>query len=82
MPGGSLLTPANNLFHLVPDRLLGDSHHLEGLSGYAFAFVDKAEQEVLGADVVMVERSCFFLGKDHYATGSVGKALKHCASFA
>jgi hypothetical protein len=39
--------------------------------------VDQAKQNVLSADVVVVQHLGFFLGQDHYTASSVGKSLKH-----
>jgi hypothetical protein len=39
--------------------------------------MNKAEQDVLSADVVVIEHACFFLGQHNNAAGSIGKALKH-----
>jgi hypothetical protein len=41
------------------------------------ALVDQPEQEVLGADVVVVEEPGLLLGQDHDPPGPVGAALKH-----
>jgi hypothetical protein len=39
--------------------------------------MDQPKQNVLGPDVVVVEHSRLFLGKNDYTSGTVGKALKH-----
>jgi hypothetical protein len=39
--------------------------------------VDESKEDVLGADVIVVEHACFFLSQDNYTSGSIGKALKH-----
>jgi hypothetical protein len=39
--------------------------------------MDEAEEDMFGADVVVVEHACFFLSQDNDASGSIGKALKH-----
>jgi hypothetical protein len=38
--------------------------------------VDEAEQDVLGADVVVVEEPRLFLGQNHDPPGTVGKAFE------
>jgi hypothetical protein len=38
--------------------------------------VDEPEQDVLGADEVVVQEASLFLGQHKHSTGSVGKALK------
>src|SRR5205823_2690236 len=49
----------------------------EGLSGDAFALVDQPEEDVLGADVVVVEHPRFFLREDHDASGAIREPLEH-----
>jgi hypothetical protein len=39
--------------------------------------VNQTEQDVLGADVVVVEHLGLFLGQNNDAASSVGKSLKH-----
>ena len=53
---------------------------LERLGGDAFALVDQTEQDVLGADVVVVEQARFFLGQHHDPPGPVGEAFEHDAT--
>ncbi len=47
------------------------------LGGDALPFVEEAEQDVLGADVVVVQMPRFFLGQNDDPTGSVRETLKH-----
>src|SRR4051812_23500236 len=44
--------------------------------------MDESQQDVLSADVVVVQHASLFLRQDHDATGSVCKPLKHirCSS--
>ena len=39
--------------------------------------MDESKQDVLGADVVVIEHASFFLRENNNATCPVGKALKH-----
>jgi hypothetical protein len=39
--------------------------------------VDESKEDVLCADVVVIEHACFFLSQDNNSSGSIGKALKH-----
>jgi hypothetical protein len=39
--------------------------------------MDETEQDVLGADVVVVEHLRLFLGEHNHATGTVGESLEH-----
>ena len=61
----------------LADGLQRDAERLERLGGDAFALVDQAEQDVLGADVVVVEHPGLFLGQDDNPPGAVGEPLEH-----
>ena len=52
---------ADDLLDLAAHGLERDAERLEGLGGDALALVDQPEQDVLGADVVVVEEACFLL---------------------
>ncbi len=73
---GGLRPLADDLHHLGAHRLQADAHAFEGPGGDAFALVDEAEEDVLGADVVVVEQPGLFLGQDHHPAGSVGEPLE------
>jgi hypothetical protein len=45
--------------------------------GHPLALVDQAQQDVLGADVVVVEPPGLFLRQDHHPPGPVRIPLKH-----
>ena len=75
--GGRRLALADDVLDLGADGLERDVHGLERLRGDALALVDQPEQEVLGADVVVVEHPRLFLREDHDPPGSVGEALEH-----
>ena len=77
MPGRLLLALADDVLHLLAHGVERDAERLERLGGDALALVDQAEQDVLGADVVVVEHLGLFLGQDDDATGSVGESLEH-----
>ena len=49
----------------------------QGLRRYTFAFVNKTQQDVLGADVVVVEHPGLFLRQDDDPAGTVGKSFEH-----
>ena len=72
-----LLALADDLLDLLADRLERDAERLERLGGDAFALVDQAEQDVLGADVVVVEHPGFFLSQDDDPPRAVGEPLEH-----
>ncbi len=67
---------ADDLLHLAADGLERDAEGLEGLGGHALALVDEPEQDVLGADVVVVEQSSFLLGQHDDSTGSVSEPFE------
>jgi hypothetical protein len=75
---GCLLALTDDLFDLFAHRLQRDVQRLERLGRHAFAFVDEAEQDVLGADVVVVESLGLFLCQYEDASGPVCKAFEHC----
>ena len=77
MAGGLLLSLTNDVLDLLAHSVERDVQRLESLSGNAFTFVDQTEQDVLGADVVVVEHLGFFLRQDNDAASAVGKSLKH-----
>ena len=81
MPGRLLLALADDVLHLLAHGVERDAERLERLGGDALTLVDEAEQDVLGADVVVVEHLGLFLGQDDDATSSVGKSLEHLYSF-
>ncbi len=68
---------ADDLLDLVAHGLERDAEGLEGLGGNALALVDQPEQDVLGADVVVVEQPSFFLGQYDDPTSSVCEAFEH-----
>ena len=68
---------ADDLDNLVADCFEVDAEALETLGCDTFALVDQPEQDVLGADVVVVQQPRLFLRKHHHAAGSVREPLKH-----
>jgi hypothetical protein len=65
VPGGRGLALSDDLLDLRTNGVEGDVQLLEGLRGHALALVDQPEQDVLGADVVVVEHPRLFLREDH-----------------
>ena len=64
-----------------PDNLGADALHgyVEGFQnprGQSLFLAEKAEQDVLGADVVVLQGSCFLLGEDDYLTCAFCKSLE------
>ena len=71
---------ADDLLDLAAHGLERDPERLERLRGDTLALVDQTEQDVLGADVVVVEQARFFLRQHHDSAGSVGESFEHGAS--
>src|SRR4029078_4615142 len=80
VPGRRLLALADDLLDLGPDGLQRDAERLQGLGRDAFTLVDEAEQDVLGADVVVVEHPGLFLGQDDNSPRAVGEPLEHVSA--
>src|SRR4029077_1274145 len=76
----SRLALSDDLLDLGANRLQGDPEGLQGLRGHTLALVDEAEQDVLGADVVVVEHPGLFLRQDDTPPRSVGEPLEHAHS--
>jgi hypothetical protein len=72
-----LLALADDLLDLLADRLQADAKRLERLGRHTLALMDEAEQDVLGANVVVVEHPGFFLRQDDNPPRPVGKPLEH-----
>jgi hypothetical protein len=77
VPGRGGLALADDLLHLLAHTLQRDPERLERLRGDALALVDQPEQDVLGADVVVVEHPGLFLREDDHAPGPVGEPFEH-----
>ena len=50
---------------------------VERLGRHPVALVDQAEQEMLGADVVVVEQARFLLRQHDHTAGPVGEPFEH-----
>ena len=73
-----LTTVTDDLFHLGSDRLERDAERLERLGRDAFALVDQPEEDVLRADVVVVEQARFLLRQHHHSASPISEAFEHC----
>ena len=80
LAGGDLLAGADDPHHLGADALDGDVERLEDAGGQALLLAQQPEQDVLGADVVVLERARLFLGQDDDLTGSLCESLEQKAS--
>ena len=80
VPGRGLLSLPDDLLDLGADTLQRDAKGFQRLGGDTLALVDEAEQDVLRADVIVVEHPGLFLGQDNHTTRSVGKPFEHLHS--
>jgi hypothetical protein len=77
LPGGDLLAGADDPDDLGADPLHGDVERLEHAGGQALLLAKEPEQDVLGADVVVLESPRLLLGEDDYLAGSLSESLEH-----
>ena len=77
--GHGLGSVADNVDDLAADVVEVNAHGLKRLRCDALALLDQAEQNVLGAHVIVVELARLLLCKDDDTTGPVGKPLEHVA---
>src|SRR3954466_16123304 len=77
MAGRRRATLPDDLFDLVAHCLERDAKAFESFRRDAFAFVDEAEENVLGSDVAVTQQPSFFLSQHHDPPGPVGEAFKH-----
>ena len=65
------------LFHLHADGFEIETEFVEDIDGDALAEFDQAEQDVFGADVVVVETIRLFAGEGEDLLGAWGKVIHH-----
>ena len=76
LAGGDLLAGADDADDLGADALDGDVERLEHARGEALLLAQQAEQDVLGADVVVLERPGLFLREDDHLPGPLCESLE------
>ena len=74
-----LLALADDLDDGGADCLALDLHRLQGLGGDALTLGDQAEQQVLRADVVVLETASLVLREHDDPASAVGKAFEHAS---
>jgi hypothetical protein len=74
---GDLLTGADDAHDLRAHTLDGDVQALEDASGQTLLLTEQAEQDVLGADVVVLERSRLLLRENDHLPGPFCESLEH-----
>src|SRR4051812_775423 len=77
LAGGDLLARADDAHDLGAHALDGDVERLEDPSGKALLLAEQAEEDVLRADVVVLERSRLFLRENDDLAGPFRKSLEH-----
>ncbi len=77
LAGGDLLAGPDDPDDLGANALHGDVERLEDPRGKAFLLAEETEQDVLGADVVVLEDASLFLGEDDHLAGPLCEALEH-----
>ena len=71
----------DDLLDLQPDLAQVDVQVLEDVGGDARAFLDEAEEDVLGADVLVVEALRLLVGELHHLAGPVRESFIHEFAF-
>ena len=79
LPGRDLFPAAHDPDHLRAHPFHGDVERLEDSGSQALLLAQQAEQDVLGADVVVLQDPGFLLGQDDHLAGPFCKALEHLA---
>src|SRR5262249_52868725 len=79
LAGRRLLAEADDLLHLRADGVGGDLERAEGAGGDALLLAQEPEQEVLGADVVVLEGAGLFLRQDDHVPRPLREPLEHRA---
>ncbi len=75
---GGLVGPApDELLHLQLHVIERDVEALQRAGGDALLLLDEPEEQMLGADVVLVELLGLFLRVDDHAAGLLGEAFEH-----
>jgi hypothetical protein len=77
LPRGELLTSADDARDLGADALDRDAQRLKHPTGEPLLFAQQPEQDVLGADVVVLQDSRLLLGEDDHLASALCKSLEH-----
>ena len=77
LAGGHLLAGADDADNLGAHTLDGDVQGLEDPSGQSLLFAEETKEDVLGPDVVVLERPRLLLGEDDHLTCSLCESLEH-----
>ena len=66
---------ADLFFHFHPDGLQIEAHLLQNIDGDALTELDQSEQEMLGADVIVIETIGFFAREGEDLLGAGGEIV-------
>src|SRR5262249_39029699 len=77
LSGRDLVALADDPGDLRTHLLDGDVERLEDAGSEALLLAQQAEQDVLGADVVVLERACLVLCENNDLAGSFGETFEH-----
>ena len=76
MAARGLRSLTDDLDDLAADRLEADPHTFERAGSHTFTFMDQSEEDVLRADVVVVEQPRLFLSEDDDPAGPISKPFE------
>src|SRR5207237_9322305 len=81
LSGRDLVALPDDARNLSANLLDGDVERLEHAGGEPFFLAQEAEQDVLGADVVVLERPSLVLGENDDLPGPFGEAFEQTRPF-
>src|ERR1700677_1440614 len=70
----------HDLLHLQADFTKICVEVFEDIGGYARPFLDESQEDMLSADILVVEALRLLVGELHHLAGSVGESFIHCQS--
>ena len=77
LAGGDLVTLAHDARDLGAHLFHRDVERLEDAGGESLFLAQETEEDVLGADVVVLQRPCFVLGENDDLSGPFRESLEH-----
>jgi hypothetical protein len=78
LAGGDLLAGADDPHDLAADPLDGDVEALQHPRRETLVLAQQPEQDVLGADVAVLERPRLLLRENDHLPGALGEPFEHC----
>ena len=80
LAGGDFLPGSDDPHNLGTNAVDRDLQRLKHACGQALLLAEQPQQNVLGPDVIVLERPGFFLRQHHNLAGSLCKSLEHMLS--